>query len=233
VAAEGAGEAGERGDPSSHVEPAAAGARHLAVAHGDDAAVAVPALHLSSGLVALGPLRTGGGMAAGELSDRRQATYARHAKSCSARNRASVVDWFDTLLRRLECLAAYGDASLRHCRLAMVYATSRSAARPRRSLTSRSMSWSALVAVSRQAEDTVGRTATEVTGAEAAWVTGGRVAVALAGSPPDRQDPSANPSTMPTARTTARTTSKVRRVRRGAWTGASLTGDAGAASGSG
>jgi hypothetical protein len=77
-----------------------------------------------------------------------------------------------------------------HCRLAMVYATSRRAASLRRSLTNRWISRSALVAASRQAEEAVGRTTTDVTGAGAGWVAGGRVVVAPAGSPLARLDPS-------------------------------------------
>jgi hypothetical protein len=79
------------------------------------------------------------------------------------------------------------------------------------------MSWSALVAVSRQAEEAVGRTTIEVTGAEGGWGAGARVAVTLVGSPPARANPKAKPSTSPTAKVTAGAmSSHARRLRGGA-----------------
>ena len=122
-------------------------------------------------------------------------------------------------------LGVHGDASLRHCRLAMVYAASRSAARSRRFLMSRSMISSPLDAVSRQAEEATDRTVAEVTEAGAGWVAGGCVAPARGGSPPDRSDPSANPSTIPATRAAAGTASNHDRgLRRGAGMGMPVSG---------
>src|SRR6266508_1897919 len=99
---------------------------------------------------------------------------------------------------------------------------------------SSSISWSALVAVSRQAEEAVGRTTIDVTGAEGGWLAGERVAVTLVGSPPARADPRAKPSTTPTARITAgATSSHARGLRRGASNDPPAAGDAGAGAGSG
>jgi hypothetical protein len=85
---------------------------------------------------------------------------------------------------------------------------------------SSSISWSALLAVSKQAEEAVGRTTTDVEGAGAGWVADERAGGALGGSPPARADPRAKPAASPTARVTAGArSSHARGVRRGAGNG--------------
>src|SRR4029453_2319312 len=96
--------------------------------------------------------------------------------------------------------------------------------RSRSLVTSKSMSWSARFAASRQAEVAVRRTTTDVGGAVVGWVAGERVPGALAG-PSARVEPSANPATSPTSRVSAGRMSSHAgsSARRGTWTGVGST----------